>query len=128
MEDQTTFSAYFTVLPSKGQKWSSSEAKNMRCVRCEEVLTEGQCQNWFAKFRSGNFNLEDAPRPGWPLEADVDKIKSLVDANRRITTREIADRLNLSSATVHKHTKRLGLFPSLTSCLCSYRTKFGTSY
>ena len=43
-------------------------------------------QNWFAKFHSGNFNLEDTPGPGGPLQADVDKKKSLVDAYRRITT------------------------------------------
>ena len=30
---KTTFSAYFTVLLSKGQKCSSSKAKIMRCVR-----------------------------------------------------------------------------------------------
>ena len=47
----------------------------------EDVLTERQCQNWLAKFRYGNFNLEDAPRSGRPFEADLDKIKSLVDAN-----------------------------------------------
>ena len=47
----------------------------------EDVLTECQCQNRFAKFRAANFNLEDAPRPGRPVEADVVKIKSLVDAN-----------------------------------------------
>ena len=51
-------------------------------------MTERQCQNWFAKCRSGNFNLEDAPHTGMPLEADVNKIKSLVDANRRITTQQ----------------------------------------
>ena len=48
-----------------------------------------------------------------PFEADVDQIKSLVDANRRITSREIAERLNLSNATVHKHKKRLGLISKL---------------
>ena len=79
----------------------------------EDVLIERQCQNWFAKFRSGNFNLEDALRPGRPLEAVVDKIKSLVDANRRITTREIAERLNLSNATIHKHMKRVELISKL---------------
>ena len=31
----------------------------------------------------------DAKRSRWPLETNVDKIKSFVDANRRITTREI---------------------------------------
>ena len=42
----------------------------------------------------------------------MDKIKSLVGANQRITTREIVERLNLSNATVHKHMK-LGLISKL---------------
>ena len=79
----------------------------------EDVLTERQCQNWFAKFRSGNFDVEDAPRSGRPVEADEDTIKALIDANRRITTREIAERLNLSNSTVHDHLKRLGLISKL---------------
>ena len=45
----------------------------------EDVLTECQCQNWFAKFRSGNFDVEDAPRFGRPVEADEDTIKALID-------------------------------------------------
>ena len=73
----------------------------------EGVLTERQCQNWFAKFRSGN-DVEDAPRSGRPVEADEDTIKTLIDANRRITTREIAERLNLSnSINIHDHLKRV---------------------
>ena len=72
----------------------------------EDVLTERQCQNWFAKFRSGNFDIEDAPRSGRPVEAE-DTIKALIDANWRITTREIAERLNLSNSTVHDHLKRV---------------------
>ncbi|XP_046837279.1 histone-lysine N-methyltransferase SETMAR-like [Vespa crabro] len=61
------------------------------------------------KFRSGNFDVEDAPRSGKPVEADKDTIKALVDANRRITTREISESLNLSSSTVYDHLKDLGL-------------------
>ncbi|CAH2265523.1 jg10074 [Pararge aegeria aegeria] len=63
--------------------------KKLTDVYGEGVLTVRQCQNWFAKFRSGNFDVEDAPRSGRPVEADKDAIKALVDANRRITTREI---------------------------------------
>ncbi|GFV31746.1 mariner transposase [Trichonephila clavipes] len=37
------------------------------------------------------------------VEADKDAIKALVDANRRITTREIGLRLNLSNSTVYDH-------------------------
>ena len=87
--------------------------KKLSDVYGEDVLTERQCQNWFAKFRSGNFDVEDAPRSGRPVEADEDTIKALIDANRRITTREIAERLNLSNSTVHDHLKRLGLISKL---------------
>ncbi|GFV92352.1 histone-lysine N-methyltransferase SETMAR [Trichonephila clavipes] len=61
--------------------------KKLTDVYGESVLTVCQCQNWFAKFRSGNFDVEDAPRSGRSIEADKDAIKALVDANWRITTR-----------------------------------------
>ncbi|GFV04714.1 histone-lysine N-methyltransferase SETMAR [Trichonephila clavipes] len=46
--------------------------KKLIDVYGEDVLTVRQCQNWFAKFRSGNFDVEDAPRSGSPVEADKD--------------------------------------------------------
>ncbi|GFX62465.1 histone-lysine N-methyltransferase SETMAR [Trichonephila clavipes] len=87
--------------------------KKLTDVYGEGALTVRQCQNWFAKFRSGNFDVEDAPRSGRPVEADKDAIKALVDANRRITTREIGLRLNLSTPTVYGHLKDLGLSTKL---------------
>ncbi|CAH2094461.1 unnamed protein product [Euphydryas editha] len=71
--------------------------KKLTDVYGEGVLTVRQCQNCFAKFLSGNFDVEDAPRSGRPVEANKDAIKALVDVNRRITTREIGLRLNLSN-------------------------------
>ena len=41
----------------------------------EKSLTERQCQNWFARFCSGDFNLKDAPRSERPTQVDDDKIK-----------------------------------------------------
>ncbi|GFT83159.1 histone-lysine N-methyltransferase SETMAR [Trichonephila clavipes] len=87
--------------------------KKLTDVYGEGVLTVRQCQNWFAKFRSGNFDVEDAPRLGRPVEADKDVIKALVDANQRLTTREIGLRLNLSNSTVYDHLKGLGLSSKL---------------
>ncbi|GFX12224.1 histone-lysine N-methyltransferase SETMAR [Trichonephila clavipes] len=89
------------------------QRKKLTDVYAEGVLTVRQCQNWFAKFRSGNFDVEDAPRSGRLVEADKDAIKALVDANRRITTREIGLRLNLSNSTVYDHLKGLGLSSKL---------------
>ncbi|GFX81004.1 histone-lysine N-methyltransferase SETMAR [Trichonephila clavipes] len=90
-------------------KNAAQARKKLTDVYGEGALTVRQCQNWFAKFRSGNFDVEDAPRSGRSVEADKDAIKALVDANRRITTREIGLRLNLSNSTVYDHLKGLGL-------------------
>ncbi|GFT60252.1 histone-lysine N-methyltransferase SETMAR [Trichonephila clavipes] len=59
------------------------------------------------------YRISNAPRSGRLIEADKDAIKALVDANRRITTREIGLRLNLSNSTVYDHLKGLGLSSKL---------------
>ncbi|GFW37539.1 histone-lysine N-methyltransferase SETMAR [Trichonephila clavipes] len=102
-----------TVFNNRKGKNAVQARKKLTDVYGEGVLTVRQCQNWFAKFRSGNFDVEDAPRSGRPVEADKDAIKALVDANRRITTREIGLRLNLSNSTVYEHLKGLGLSSKL---------------
>ena len=68
----------------------------------EKSLTERQCQNWFARFRSGNLDLKDAPRSGRPTEVDDDKIKAILENNRRSSTREIAEMLNISHTCVER--------------------------
>ncbi|GFW86721.1 histone-lysine N-methyltransferase SETMAR [Trichonephila clavipes] len=95
----------------KGQN-ALQARKKLTNVYGEGVLTVRQCQNWFAKFRSGNFDVEDAPSFGRPVEVDKDLTKA-VDANRRITTREIRLRINLSNSPVYDHLKGLGLSSKL---------------
>ena len=53
----------------------------------KKSLTKRQCQNWFARFRSGDFYLKDAPRSGHPTEVDDDKIKAMIENNRRNPSR-----------------------------------------
>lgn len=50
-----------------------------------DVLTECQCQYWFAKFCYSNFHIEYAACFGRPVEVDEHKIKPLTNANCRIT-------------------------------------------
>ncbi|GFW33994.1 uncharacterized protein TNCV_286781 [Trichonephila clavipes] len=52
--------------------------KKLTDVYGEGVLTVRQCQNWFAKFRSGNFDVEDPPRSGRSLLPDNTTINSEV--------------------------------------------------
>ena len=74
----------------------------------EKSLTERQCQNWLARFRSGDFHLKDVPRSGRPTKVDDDKIKAMIENNRRRTTREITEKLNISHTCVERHLKQLG--------------------
>ena len=82
--------------------------KKLYDVYGEKSLTECQCQNWFARFRSGDFVLKDAPRSGRPTEVDDDKIEAMIENNRRSTTQEIAQELNKSHTCVERHLKQLG--------------------
>ena len=49
--------------------------KKLYDVYGEKSSTERQCQNWFTRFRSGDFDLKDALRSVRPTEVDDDKIK-----------------------------------------------------
>ena len=77
-------------------------------VYSEKSLTESQCQNRFARFRSGYCVLKDAPRSGRPTEVDDEKIKAMIENNRHGKTREIAEKLKISHTCVERHLKQLG--------------------
>ena len=73
-----------------------------------DCLTERQCQRWFDRFRSGNFNVQDVPHTGRPTTTDDDKIKPLIEINRSVTTREIVEKLDASYSTIYLHFQQLG--------------------
>ena len=81
--------------------------KKLYDVYGEKSLTERQCQNWFVRFRSGYFDLKDALRSGCPTEVDDDKIKVMIENNQRSTTRQFAEKLNISHSYVERHLKQL---------------------
>ncbi|GFX73403.1 histone-lysine N-methyltransferase SETMAR [Trichonephila clavipes] len=82
MESDKQHFRHISLLYYRKGKNAVQARKKLTDVYGEGVLTVHQCQNWFAKFRFGNFDVEDAPRSGGPVEADKDAIKALVDANR----------------------------------------------
>ena len=73
--------------------------KKLCDVYGEKSSTERQCQNWSARFHSGDFNLKDAPRSGYPTEVDDDKIKAMIENNRGVVRHERSQR----SLTYHIH-------------------------
>ena len=78
-------------------------AKQLRDVYGEEALKDRQCQNWFGKFRSGNFLLEDEQRSGQPNEVDDNKIKAIIGSDCHVTVREIEEVLKIPKSTIDRY-------------------------
>jgi len=63
----------------KGKK--ATEAREKLCrVYGRNVVKKHQYQNWFARFRDGDFSVKDAHRSGRPFKINDDEMKALVQA------------------------------------------------
>ena len=62
----------------------------------------------FAKFPSGDFPLKGEERSGGPVEVNNEQIKALIDYDRHGSTRDIAEKLDVSDTCVQNRlsTKR----------------------
>ena len=79
------------------------QARKKLCdVYGEDCISEHQCQRWFALFHSGNLNVHDAPHT-----IDNYKVKALMETNWRITTRDMAEMLDISDSTVYLQLQQL---------------------
>ncbi|XP_073986846.1 histone-lysine N-methyltransferase SETMAR-like [Rhodnius prolixus] len=66
------------------------------------------CQRWFSKFRSGDLSLEESDRSGRPSKIDNDVLRSMLENNPHLTSREIAEEFGIHHTTVGDHIKSLG--------------------
>jgi len=88
---------------------NATQAANAIClVYGEGVVSPRTCQNWFARFKAGNFNLEDEERSGRPQELQSDELEALLDEDPRQSTRELALRLNVDQSTIVRRLHDLG--------------------
>lgn len=108
MEDKSVHFRHILLFYFHKGKNARQACEKLCKVYGNNSLQERQCQRWFKKFRSGDFDLNDDPRSGRPTEVDDDKIKALMDSNPRYTTREVAEILNMSNSSVYNHLKTLG--------------------
>ena len=79
------------------------------CAMYEEGgVTDQTGQKWFAKFRTGDFSLEDVPWLGRPVEVGSDQIEMLIENDQCYTTQEIANILKISKSSTENHLHQLG--------------------
>ena len=72
---------------------NATQAANKICVVYgEDAVAERTVRKWFARFKTGDFNLEDQERPSPQM-----KIKTLIENNPRYMTRKLTEILNMSN-------------------------------
>ena len=49
----------------------------------EDVVSQQKVNNWFKRFKSGNYNIEDETQSGRPSELDYQALQQLVESNSR---------------------------------------------
>ncbi|GFW07201.1 histone-lysine N-methyltransferase SETMAR [Trichonephila clavipes] len=76
-----------------------------------DTVTDNYVQFWFQPFRSGIFDVKDAPRTGRPVIKNVDKITEIIQVDRHVSsccplpTQE----LKIDHNTVLNHMRKVGL-------------------
>ncbi|XP_017778300.1 PREDICTED: histone-lysine N-methyltransferase SETMAR-like [Nicrophorus vespilloides] len=86
----------------KGKKATQAAKEICDCYGASAV-TDRVVQKWYARFRSGEFELTDVERSGRPVTIDTAKIMTVVHENPHFTLREIADIVKVSHVTVQRH-------------------------
>ena len=77
-------------------------------VYSEHALAERSCQKWFARFKSGDFGLEDEERPGQPKNIEDEELEALLDEDCCHTQQELAEFLGVTQAAISKRLKAAG--------------------
>lgn len=72
----------------------------------EHALSRAQVFRWFNEFKNGRESVEDMERSGRPSTSRVDetvaKVKELLDSDRRLSLKMIADEVSVNKFTVHQ--------------------------
>ena len=71
----------------------------------EHALTERTCQKWFARYKRGDFGLEDAERPGQPKKFEDEELEALLDEDCFQTQEGFPESLGVTQATITKRLK-----------------------
>ncbi|GFX56417.1 histone-lysine N-methyltransferase SETMAR [Trichonephila clavipes] len=72
-----------------------------------DTVTANYKQFWFRRFRSGIFDVKDAPRTGKPIVEDVDKITEIIAVNRHVSSRTITQKLEIDLKIVLSHLRKV---------------------
>ena len=91
----------------RGNK-ATDAAKNICGAFGDQAVSVRVCQQWFSRFKNGDFDLNDKEHTGRPRETENDKIQALLDGDPRQSSRQLADKLGIDHKTVLNHLHQMG--------------------
>ncbi|RLU16087.1 hypothetical protein DMN91_011845 [Ooceraea biroi] len=86
---------------------AAEATRNINSAFGQGTANERTMQRWFQKFRNRDESLEDEEGRGRPSTIDNDELKVLVEADPRITIRELAVKLDLDKWVPHELNENL---------------------
>ncbi|KAG5318081.1 MOS1T transposase, partial [Pseudoatta argentina] len=109
-KDMSFFRRGIHVLPERWEKVVSTEAHRILVdVYNEHALAEQTCRKWFARFKAGDFDLDDKERPGQPKKFEDNDLQALLNENSCQTLKELSTSLEVDFSTIGKRLKSLGM-------------------
>ncbi|GFX28158.1 histone-lysine N-methyltransferase SETMAR [Trichonephila clavipes] len=83
-------------------------AEIVNIVYGADTVTTYYVQFWLHRFRSGIFDVKDAPRTGRLIIKNVDKITEIIEVDRHFSRRSIAQKLKIDHKTGLSHLRKVG--------------------
>ncbi|GFT49529.1 histone-lysine N-methyltransferase SETMAR [Trichonephila clavipes] len=73
-----------------------------------DTVIANYVQVWFRRFRSGIFDVKDAPRTGRPTVEKVGKITEIIEVDRHVSSHSMAQELKFDHKIVLSHLHKVG--------------------
>lgn len=89
-------------------KNAAQACEKICAVYGEGTLSKSAARKWFARFRSGNFDVKDESRSGRPITEKADEILEKVQQDKHISSVDIGMELGIDHKTVLNHLHKAG--------------------
>ncbi len=80
--------------------------QKLKAVYGDDCMSKTRVFEWARRFREGRESVEDDPREGAPVssrtEPNVERLRALVTADRRLTLRALSEELHINKETIRR--------------------------
>ena len=91
------------------KKSAAESHRLLQDAYCEHDLSKATCRDWFRRFKSCDFDLNDKERPGQPRKFENEDFEALLDEDRCQILKQLSYTLNVTEMAIRKRLHNLRL-------------------